>query len=132
MKIAEEYRRLLREKKIKYDMQNVNGGFSGGVDIEPGQHAGVMNISVNIYGGSQSTAHAYEVPPRIKELQEAFIAARQKGDPVAGELHSELKEYYSNLKRAISLHVVKAMQIFDQQASSSIQAAIQSINAKYQ
>ena len=132
MKIAEEYRKLLREKKIKYDMKNVNGGFSGGVDIKPGQTAGVMNVAVNIYGGSQSTAHAYEVPPKIKDIQEAFIAARQTGDPVAADLKTELNAYYNNLKRAISLHIVQAMQQFDAQANASIQTAIQQINAKYQ
>jgi len=129
--ISEEYRKLLREKKIKYDMQNVNGGFSGGVDIAPGQTAAVMNVSVNIYGGSQDTVHAHQVPPRIQQMQEAFLAAKANGDPAAGEFQQELKEYYNNIKRAISLHVVKAMQAFDQQANASIQAAIQQINQKY-
>lgn len=132
MKLTEEYRRLLREKKIRYDMKNVNGGFSGGVDIKPGQDPGVMNISINIYGGSQSIAHPYQVPQRIKELQEAYAAARQSGDPSSEEFKTELREYYNNLKRAISLYVVKSMQQFDEQASVAIQNAIQQINAKYQ
>ena len=32
LKLAEEYQKLLTEKKIKYDMINVNGGFSDGVE----------------------------------------------------------------------------------------------------
>jgi hypothetical protein len=132
IKLVEEYRRILFEKKIKYDMQNVNGGFSGGVDISPGQTSDVMNISIDIYGGNQTTSHPYKVPPRIKQIQQAFITARQTGDPVAGELKSELKEYYNNLRRAISLQIVRAMQQFDAQSKEAIAQAVQQINARYQ
>ena len=134
MRLSDEYRRLKEgnKKKIKYDMKNINGGFSDGVEIKPGEHAGVMDISVNIYGGSQGLAHAHQVPPSIQEIQKAFIAAQQTGDPIGAELRADLEAYYANLRRAISLEIVRLIQQFDAQANESIANAVAKINQKYQ
>tara|TARA_R110000822_G_scaffold128195_28_gene263970 strand:- start:7408 stop:7809 length:402 start_codon:yes stop_codon:yes gene_type:complete len=133
MKLSNEARRVVegRKKKIRYDMKNISGGFSEGVDIMPGQHSGVMDISIDIYGGSKSTAHSYEVPPSIKQLQTAYIAATQKGDPVASDIKRQLEAYYTNLRRAISLHIVHLMQQFDSGANDAITSAVKKINSKY-
>lgn len=136
MRLADTYRNLVTEKKksnaVKYDMQNINGGFSNGVEIKPGSHAGVMDISVNIYGGNQKTAHPHQVPQSIQQLQEAYIAARKTGDPVASDIKIELEAYYTNLRKAISLEVIRLMQQFDTQAKESIAATVARINQRYQ
>jgi len=134
MKLSNEAKKIVEgnKKKIKYDMKNINGGFSDGVEIQPGEHSGIMNISVNIYGGNTKSAHPYQVPPSIKKLQAAYIAATQVGDPVSGNLKVQLEAYYTNLRRAISLEMVKLIQQFDAGASESISTAVQTINQKYQ
>ena len=120
-------------KKIKYDMRNINGGFSDGVEIRPAQNdPAIMNITINIYGGSKNSFNAYKVPPRIQELQSAFLKTRQTGDPFAAEFKKELDAYYDNLKRAIGLEMVRLIQEFDAQAKDSIGRAIGKLNQRYQ
>ena len=121
---------ITEKKKIKYDMKNVNGGFSDGVEIRPGQHAGVMNISIDIYGGSTSTALAYPVPDRIKQLQTGFLAARRTGDPVDQALYGELEAYYENLRRAIALEVYQLMRQFDAQVGQVVSNAVNNYNQR--
>jgi hypothetical protein len=133
MKLSNNAKILLEEKrKIKYDMKHINGGFSDGVEIKPGQHAGLMNISVDIYGGSNGLSHPHQVPQSIRELQEAYIAAAKTGNPSATDFKPELEAYYTNLKRAISFEIVRLIQQFDQGASTAIATAVQKINEKYQ
>ena len=132
MKLSETYRLLSEEaKKIRYDMVNINGGFSGGVEIKPGTTPANMNISINIFGGSQSNSIAYNVPKRISEMQQAYIAAQQTGDPVSGEIKTELETYYNNLRQAISLEIVALMKSFDAQAKEAVTRAVTNMNKKY-
>lgn len=133
MKLVEAYRLLQEEsKKIRYDMTNVNGGFSDGVEIKPGENSGVMNVSVNIYGGSPKTTHPYNVPPSIAQKQEAYIAARQTDDPSSAAFERELETYYTMLRQAISLEMVAIMKNFDEQAGLVISRAVANVNKKYQ
>ena len=132
MKISETYKRMLLEtKKIKYDMRNINGGFSGGVDIVPGEHAGVMDITINIYGGSKSRAHPYKVPPSIQQYQQAYLVAKQTGDPVSKAIRQSLRAYYDNLNTSISLEIVRLMREFDAGSNAAINKAVQTVNAMY-
>jgi len=132
-KLCEEYKRQLNErKKIKYDMRNVNGGFSDGVEIKVGANAGVMDVSVDIYGGGNNLYHPFSVPPAIQKLQEAFLAAKRTGDPVASEIQNQLESYYANIRRAVSLEMVRLMQDFDKNAAGVITNAVQTINGRYQ
>lgn len=133
MKLTDAYIKLNEEaKKIRYDMTNINGGFSDGVEIKPGNSASVMNISVNIYGGSPKTSKPYAVPKSIADMQQAYIAAQQSGDPVSSDIRSELETYYNNLRTAISLEVVNIMKNFDAQARDAINRAVANMNKKYQ
>lgn len=132
MRLSNTFRLLTEEsKKIRYDMVNINGGFSDGVEIKPGGDPTTMNISVNIFGGNQSNALRYNVPKQISDMQQAYIAARTTGDPVSSEIEVELESYYNNLRQAISLEVVNLMKSFDEQANTVISRAVANINKKY-
>lgn len=119
------------KKKIKYDMTAINGGFSDGVDIMPAQGGATMDVSVDIYGGTQTQAHLYQVPPAIQKLQQQVVAAKQRGVPVPQETTRQLNTYYNNIKQLISVTMVKLMKQLDAGAKESITAIIQQENAKY-
>lgn len=130
--ITELYADVITEaKKIKYDMINVNGGFSDGVTVQPGANAGVLSISVDIYGGGTSANHMYKVPKKIAEYQAAYLAARRVGDPASAELSTELQAYYKNLKKAISIEVVNLISQFDSQMKTVIDSAVTNLNKRY-
>ncbi len=131
LKLAEEYQKLLAEKKIKYDMINVNGGFSDGVEVDIYRSVGAMNVSVNIYGGGTLHSLKYHVPPKIKEYQDAMVAARQTGDPVGTEFSGEVEKYQSMVKKAVNLAMVALIQKFDQDAKVAISASIARVNKVY-
>lgn len=130
-KLSEEYQKLLTEKKIKYDMINVNGGFSDGVEVDIYRNVGAMNVSVNIYGGGTLHSLKYHVPDRIKEYQDAMVAARQTGDPVGTEFSGEVEKYQSMIKKAVGLAMVSLIEKFDQDAKLAISAAISRVNKVY-
>lgn len=130
MKLLDLYEE--KTKKVRYDMVNVNGGFSDGVEIKPGDNPSVMNVSVNIYGGSLQRSHPYNVPKSIADLQQAYIAAQQSGDPVSTQIKDQLEAYYNNLRRAISLEIVALLKSFDEQANAGITRAVTNLNKKYQ
>lgn len=122
---------ILEARKIKYDMINVNGGFSDGVTVQPGANAGLLSISVDIYGGGTKASHVYKVPRKIAEYQSAYLAARRTGDPTSAVLSSELQSYYKNLKKAISLEVVALISQFDNQMKTVVDTAVANLNKRY-
>jgi len=132
MKLIEAYKLLKEEEqKIRYDMVNINGGFSDGVEIKPGSDSTVMNVSVNIFGGSQSNFLPFTVPKQVSDMQQAYIAAQQTGDPVSADIASELESYYNNLRTAISLEMIALMKRFDAEANAVITRAVANMNKKY-
>lgn len=120
-----------KRKAIRYDMHYVNGGYSDGVDIKPSSNVSNMDVTINIYGGNQGSKNMYAVPASIRELQEALLAARRIGDPVASDIRIELDDYYENLRRAISLEVVRLMKDFDANMKQRLDIIVQNINQKY-
>ncbi len=131
-KLADIYGHVISEaKKIKYDMVNVNGGFSDGVNVQPGSNASVLSISVDIYGGGTKNSHLYKVPKKIADYQAAYIAAMKLGDPTSTALSAELEAYYKNLKKAISLEVVTLISQFDGQMKVVIDSAVANLNRRY-
>lgn len=132
MKLIEAYKLLKEEdQKIRYDMTNINGGFSDGVEIKPGSDSTTMNVSVNIFGGGQSNSLPFTVPTQISDMQQAYVAAQQTGDPVSGDIAGELEAYYNNLRTAISLEMVALMKKFDADANAVISRAVANMNKKY-
>lgn len=127
------YEQALEEaqKRIKYDMVNVNGGFSDGVDIRPGTNAGLLAISVDIYGGGTKNSMMYNVPQKIAEYQAAYVEARRTGDSVAPDLNRELQSYYKNLKKAISIEAVRLISQFDQEMKVVVDKAVANMNKRY-
>lgn len=120
-----------KSKKIKYDMQHVNGGFSDGVEIGIGSDASKVNVKIDIYGGSNNTVAPYPVPRSIRDLQDAYIAAKNQGDPVTPEIKSELESYYKNLRKAISLEVLELIKNFDKQVKESVDRTVSTYNSKF-
>ena len=131
MNISEEYLKLLAEKKVKYNMQNINGGFSDGVTINVSKQPGAVGVSVNIYGGGEPRQLRYAVPHKIKTYQDAYVAARRTGDVIGNDLSVELNTYKSNLKKAIGLSMVKLLEKFDIDAKAAIENAISRVNSLY-
>lgn len=131
MKLTEVYLSMLSEKKIKYNMQNVNGGFSDGVSINVANHPGAVSVSVNVYGGGELNSVKFKVPSKIAEFQEAYISARRTGDQISNDLSTELNSYKSNLKKSIGLAIVKLMEKFDVDAKVAISDAVARVNNLY-
>jgi hypothetical protein len=123
------------KKKAKYDMQNVNGGFSmsNGVQASPGTgpDAGKLYVSVNLYGGGKPQQHAFPVPDRIRELLMATQAADQSLDPVEGDLRGELSEYYKALRKEITIAMIRLIRKFDAAAGQAIVQAVENLNRRY-
>lgn len=131
MKLSPLLETLLNEKKIRYDLSSVNGGFSDGVDINVTKKVGTIGVSVNIYGGGNLNYLSYETPQSIVEYQDALIAAMRVGDPVTSELSVELNAYKKAMKKAISLAMVNVLRKFDEDARAAINAAVSEVNSSY-
>lgn len=131
MKLSPLLEILLNEKKIKYDLSSVNGGFSDGVDINVTKKVGTIGISVNIYGGGNLNYLSFKTPQSIVEYQDALIAAMRVGDPVTSELSVELNAYKKAMKKAVSLAMVNVLRKFDEDAKAAINAAVSEVHASY-
>lgn len=131
MKLSPLLEILLNEKKIKYDLSSVNGGFSDGVDINVTKKVGTIGISVNIYGGGNLNYLSFKTPQSIVEYQDALIAAMRVGDPVTSELSVELNAYKKAMKKAVSLAMVNVLRKFDEDAKAAITAAVSEVHASY-
>lgn len=135
MKLSEEYKKIISERKKKknsYSMKTVNGGFSDGVDIKPGANAGVMNIGIDIYGGSEGITHPHRVPPKIQQYQQAYLQARQTGDPMSEDFKVELERYYADLRNTISARFIQLLEQLDQNVSQVVANAVKEANSRYQ
>jgi len=121
----------LVEKKIRYDMKNLSGGFSDGVDIETGRTPGTISLSVNIYGGGANVKHTIKLPDKIAKLQSAYIMAVKNNDPTAKELKLQLNSYYNLIKKALSTQVSKMLMDFDSEFGRRMRMIIKKINARY-
>ena len=119
-----------KKRKLKYNMTAVNGGFSDGVEIIPGDGE-QLNLSIDIYGGTQKNIHSYKLPEEIYELRKAYNIAVKSGDPTAPEIKEKLDAYYDEVKRVVSVEIVKLLKIFDDKAQRVIDSAINTVNSKY-
>lgn len=123
----------LMEKKLKYSLKNVNGGFSDGVSIDQGTgvDADKIFVSVNIYGGGKTKRHFYTPPKEIQDLLNARLAALQNNDPVSEEIEQEINKYFTTIKKAVGIKIAKLLQDFDTKSKTVIHQTVISINNTY-
>lgn len=126
-------RDLLLEKKIKYDLKNLGGGFKDGVEVTPGQGQMQKQISISatLYGGGTKEYHSFDTPKRVQQNLSAFHQAQASGDAVGPEIQQDLARYYDEVKKEISKDIVKLLQVLDKKVYQIMQNGVQRVNARY-
>ena len=125
---------LLVEKKIKYDLKNLGGGFKDGVEVAPGQGdlSNTIMVSATLYGGGTKEYHNFSVPKKIAQDIAAHRQAVADNDPIASDIEQTLNQYYDEINKEISLSLVRLMRALDRKAYQLMQTAVNNVNSRYE